>query len=457
MFNESLNNSRQTNFLKNEYFDNIQSLDLFFEHSLIANLRALLYKRISKDEQFYLRYNVINRVDDGVFLKDSANVNTFYFIDFRDHFEDSLDVFINKYIQDMEPVDEITEFFKGFIKCRIFITRETKTCVCIISENSLTKFHLLQVALPKMLPWFFETNPLTQGELEMLSALGGDDFADYLKKLNALFDYNFAKIKMLHKSSDEIFTRVRDTKIKNYEDSIRSFFNTVSDLKCQLSDVYKQINETNIVLSALKKSVPDNENIARDFISFVSNNKDIVEYDYNNGIISLNINGYIDVFDVDMYETISSNNYSWLWNHVLWGNRSDFKKLADSIFSDRPKYKIRTSSIFRLDIDENTVRVKYQNSDQNMTRNPHLGYHHCLGQYEEKIIEALGTNDLIGAISICISSLHSINVTESITFGELIEDLKENQEARFLEGEDGNFYTPREAFEKLVKEENENA
>ena len=46
MFNESLNNSRQTKFLKNEYFDNIQSLDLFFEDSLIANLRALLYKRI---------------------------------------------------------------------------------------------------------------------------------------------------------------------------------------------------------------------------------------------------------------------------------------------------------------------------------------------------------------------------------------------------------------------------
>lgn len=456
MFNESLNNSRQTNFLKNEYFDNIQSLDLFFDKSIIANLRALLYKRISKDEQIYLRYNVINSVTNDVFLKDSANVNTFYFIDFRDPFEDSLDVFINKYVQDMEPVDEITEFFKGFIKCRIFITRETKTCVCIISEISLTKFHLLQVALPKMLPWFFETNPLTQGELEMLSALGGDDFADYLKKLNALFDYNFAKLKMLHKSSDEIFTRVRDAKIKNCEDSIRSFFNTVNDLKWQLSDAYKHINETNIVLSALK-SVPDNENIARDFISFVSNNKDIVEYDYDDGVISLNINGYIDVFDVDMYETISSNDDSWLWNHVFWGNRNDFKKLADSIFSDHPKYKIRTSSIFRLNIDENEVRVSYRNSDENMTKNPHLGYHHCLGQYEEKIIEALGTNDLIGAISICISSLHSVNVTESITFGELIEDLGESQEARFLEGEDGDFYTPREAFEKLVKEENENA
>lgn len=456
MFNESLNNSRQTKFLKNECFDNIQSLDFSFDKSIIANLRALLYKRISKDEQIHLRYNVINSVTNDVFLKDSASVNTFYFVDFRDPFEDSLDVFINKYVQDMKSVDEITEFFKGFIKCRVFIARETKTCVCIVLQNSLTKFHLLQVALPKMLPWFFETNPLTQSELKMLSALGGDDFGDYLEKLNALFDYNFVKLKMLHKSSDEIFNRARDTKIKKYEESICDFLDTVNDLKWKLSNLYKDINEANIVLSALK-SAPDNENITRDFISFISNNKDIVEYDYNDGIINLNITGYIDVFDVDMYETISSNNDSWLWRHVLWENRSDFKKLADSIFTDHPKYKIRTSSVFDLNIDRNEVSVSYRNSDKNMTKNPHLGYHHCLGQYEEKIIEALGTNDLIGAISICISSLHSVNVTESITFGELIEDLKENQETRFLEGEDGDFYTPREAFEKLVKEENENA
>ena len=69
MFNESLNNSRQTRFLKNECFDNIQSIDLSFDKSIIANLRALLYKRISKDEQFHLRYNIINSVTDDVFFE----------------------------------------------------------------------------------------------------------------------------------------------------------------------------------------------------------------------------------------------------------------------------------------------------------------------------------------------------------------------------------------------------
>jgi hypothetical protein len=173
------------------------------------------------------------------------------------------------------------------------------------------------------------------------------------------------------------------------------------------------------------------------------------------------IKGYLDVFDPEAYKTLARNSGSWYWARTgtIMGPfmRYENRKLVmDAIFGDNPIFKIKTYAKYLLNLDHSEVGSgdHHRNEGENVSDrypNPHLYYASCLGSYRSHINRALQRGDLVGAISQCITSAHSVNVTESATFGCLCRDLFTSTNS-ILEGPDGESYTVLQAYEYLTKQ-----
>jgi len=59
-------------------------------------------------------------------------------------------------------------------------------------------------------------------------------------------------------------------------------------------------------------------------------------------------------------------------------------------------------------------------SASRFVKNPHIDFHHCLGQYKVDMQRAVTQGDFVQAIGLCVSSAVSLNIPESHVCGRFI-------------------------------------
>ncbi len=206
-------------------------------------------------------------------------------------------------------------------------------------------------------------------------------------------------------------------------------------------------------------------------IEHIANDSEIMEYFRCNkhlnpiGVDSSSLefiaDGYLENFDLDMYERISENYDGYMYDDYDVSNSAfesvyTRKKFMDAIFSDEPLLKIKVCGYYRIDLSgyvETIAGYTYPVEYSDMMPNMHLQRHHCLGNQKPLIEAALRNGDYIGAIEQCVCSAQSINVGESATFPSVLKALFASGAKKIIELPDGTSVSPTEALRWLEAQE----
>lgn len=451
MFNEFVNCSKvpcgESGNLLNVEYEDMNAFDC----TLPATLRVLLYGRI-QNETLHVKASKALTTEDCNRIAEAYKYTvepTLHVVWGTYEIADSLNVFDS--LPGFTLNQEILDFFKGHAGIKAYLNTQGKTCIVIIENCNIKRSHLAQVALPKMLPWYFD-KALTPAELELLRTFTENSADNYIAKINKLIEEKGAKKHLWSLSVERIGAMMHQKEIEDLEAKISIDEGDIERMENTLRRAYLALNERKLKMSAL---ISDKKQwTCGDFAYFIANNKDICYFNVANETVRVEINGYLDIYDSDAFNTIMSTTNNWyrLYKATSWSDE-DFAILLTSIFGDNPKFKIRVAQCFNLALNHCNVRAASASSDecQNRLCNPHLGYHNCFGGYAPTIIKDLANRDYVDAISTCIASLHSVNVTESASFGKLLQDLTMTGE-KCLEAKDGTLLTPAEAVAKIKTE-----
>lgn len=443
--------------------------------SFITTLRALLMNRLPEDKtlQFFTRNVSLSDTDPAVFSENlgSTAEDTLLLMNcFTDILDSDEESAANEakfrsipVPQNWRELEDVTAFFAQKMSCRVFLCEEKRISVVLVHDMNLKKMHLVQCVIPKLIPWYFEQSRLSVLERELLLSLKERYSHKYLQALSCIADSEeFKRLKIASMISN-LKRRSLENKRQSTVCLIQTMRDKIASFEEQIAKLNEEINEENYKLNGIMVSINEGTFSDDSFVQFVSSNRDVEIISTEQRGFTIAIRGYLDIFDPEAYETLAANRASWYWDAAgsgVFARREAKKLVLDSIFGSDPMFKIKTSGVFALDIEHRSVHAKryFTLSDRydDCFPNPHLYLHSCMGGYSTLVREALKRGDLVDALTHCISSTHSVNVTESASFRHVCETLFDQDREACLEGPDGKLYTAAEAYEYLTRQ-NESA
>lgn len=473
MFENSITNTKLTGSLGDYMFRRINGCDYEGDVSFTATLRALLMSRMSDDDTLALQMHnfmlenktaeqcakffedyvcgcalhVVNVTTGNAMIDNAEATKKFCDIPAPDGFVESKDIY---------------EFFVSKMHCRMFINEANKTTIVMILNMDNKKYHLVQCVIPRMIPWLFERGKFSVIERDLLYGLTDRYSKIYEKKINDICDTNAFRQKYTAAVMSSFKRRGLERQQHSIERDINSYRTQIDRMQCELLSLMRKMNDENYklngVLTALNSDIESNDELAQ----FVAANKNIQMVVDQDDSISFIIRGHLDIFDPEAYRTMSRNINSWYWTTGprmgIFASRENKKKVLDAIFGNDPIFKIKTCGYFRLSGEYGDASAKsrhnYGAEYVDCYPNPHLNYNSCLGAHRAPINKALSAGDMVGAVSQCISSVHSVNVTESASFRYLLNDIFETT-TPILDGPENRSYTVAQALEYLNKKEHQ--
>lgn len=425
----------------------------------LAVIRALLYKRISADTSVS-----INSLPDPTCISyTGTNVISFIFPNATDDLE-ACKRFINSNTLSEDWVENkpIENFLKPYFNCMCWINEQQKLTIFIVLSTRLSHHHLSLAIFPKLMPWLFNSSPLTEEELTMLNALTQTDIEDFERKIECLYDENYIGTLTFDPDLKNLLEKAQRTALENAKKKLNETKYRVQTMEEKLREVYQTMREEEIAYSALELTKDATKNI-EPIKAVIQSNKNLetflIESDSE---IKIKLRGYLDIYNVDVFESIVDNKNSWYYiGYRTNYNLDERQMLLKAIFSDDPTFKIAVRGSIRFNLDNLTIKhesVKYAND---VYVNPHLEYYNCFGTtYKTRMFQAEKDYNIPELISLANASLHSINVSESATFGRLIKDFFEInssfEDRKMLKcTENGTMYNVHDAIEYLKNKENE--
>lgn len=456
----------------NEIFPNIQSIkaDGFSDDTFISTLRVLLKPRLKEDEYCFLESEYLYTNKDAIDSKGVRSLlselpmNTLKVVGTAHTSPVSLnnrivDVFDEEFTSTFEGYEELRdlrEFFAGYSKARFYINKTCKSTLVFISGMNMKLYHLVQFMTSRLLPWYFENSPLTEKERRFVKSLTKSDpgeYQDFLQEYVQQFGIREKKIEYM---THDLAQKVYQSRLDSVETSLASEKRSLDANIAAYKTIVETIDDLSIRKAGLEEIIRSGGGDSRELRDYLISNKNVELIVAFSGIIEIEVKGTFENFDPDIYERLSNNENSYLYNgysaYGVFVSRESRKKLLDAIFSEDPVLKIQTCGAFQLDtrgIVNALSRYDFSRSNKNRIPNCHLDLYACLGNQKPIIEKALRDGDFVRAIEQCICSVESINIGESTTFSSLLRNLFCNCEKKCILLPDGTECTPTEALDWL--------
>lgn len=369
--------------------------------------------------------------------------------------------FLHAAPEDVHEFMDVREFFAQKMACRAVICEQTRSALIIVLSSNLKKHHLAQCILPKMLPWYFGRTQLSNLQRNLLFSLTSRTPESYSQNIEAISDTDWFRQRTVSASMQAFKRRGMERQKNNTKAEIDSCEARIERINQDLLVEIRRLNEQNMRLNGIMMAMESDENDSGELAEFLAANSDVEIMSMDGDNMQILVKGYLDIYDPDAYASLARNQNSWYWSGTaapvgVFMSYTARKLVMDAIFSDTPTFKIRSFGLYTLNCNSNDVIANGGRYNDNVPRdryaNPHLNYASCLGSYRSHIIKQLGRGDIVGAISQCISSAHSVNVTESATFRHLCRDIFVSDQP-ILEGPEGKLYTTLQAYEYLTTKE----
>lgn len=477
MFTKELYGLTLTSDIASYIFPNIHGDSYHGDGSFLATLRALVAPRMLEDDDLTLKIKSINYressfkdYDDKTkvsLLLNNIENNTIsvWNVSGTENSTQSCmkimgDTFLSVYPKFTE-LKELRAFVAKQADMRFYINEEDRSSVIIVASLNLRLLHLVQSLTSRLVPWYFDDNPINDMERELVRSLTlrtATRYEQMIEEFAAKYDFRGKKIEKLLKGFE---TASKVERIKSLERAIEVLEQDIMSCVNNYKSILKTKSQRTLELDGLKYQT-SNENNESEIMDYFKCNKHLEPIGAYGSTLEFRVSCYLDNFDVEMYERISENYDGYMYNdyeptNTVFKDVSIRKKFMDAIFSDDPILRIKTCGFYQLDLTgwvEAPSWHGYSAEYNDMIPNPHLQHHSCLGDQRPLIEELLRDHDYVGAVEQCICSAKSINVGESATFPYLLESLFSSDAGKYILLPDGTSCTPEEALKWLDEQEN---
>lgn len=486
MFVKEITGLTLANKVADTLFPNIGGNNFRYDVSFTATLRALLYKRVPKEESINIRLSnsrhskgEINGVDarDCVraFLRGThimAGVpGTLQIHSFDNTEENNAACFeaidnggmgvLKGYVQ----MQDMSMFMgQKKIKARFFLNKDANSALIFIERLDMKKWHLLQAFIPRYLPKYFEGKPLGEDEQKLLKTLTtryAPDYEEQIETFAKRFDFRTQVVRNKLKGFELRFER---DKLKNVRDQIVEVNQRIQNLDEQFKGYYQQLTDlTTSELGLIEKLRATEENGTEDteFMEYFLCNKSLNLVSVRGSTIEFVVATTVSSFDPDVFDSAIRKKGSFFYRHYETGARYENKEMTDerikrlmlAIFRDE-KLKLRVCAAYRLNFGDGSYHgLKNYTFPAEILRdhtpNQHIQYYACLGNNKQYIGRAMINRDYVNAVALCCASATNINFTEPNTGTFFMEKICANDVGRIIEMPDGSTMTPLDAVKWL--------
>ena len=485
MFNKNLGTCPLTDSDSNSFFTNIIGeyiWDFRGDYSLLALTRALLYDRIKADEVFKICIGSMN-YRGGIFGGHSpediihsifSRMNGYSIMvisadsdpDSNGAFFDVLDNTDHGFVKtfreyNFHEANDLRQFAENSrIKARFYISEEFRATAIAVDKMDLRSYHFIAALVPRFVKCWLDEKPITQEEVALCKSLTLNRPAEYERLLESFcskIDFRSHKIKKMLSGYE---ARIREQRIEETQSTIEAIRADIERNNERHRNLIARLDDANIRLNGFMNSETD-ENEESELIQFLTRSKfiDLISCDRTIDVI---ISSYLDVFDPDMFKTLTKRERSYMLSvdgiseaNKVFRDVSARKKLLSAIFSDEPILKIKTCAYFRINPsgDVNGIRgYGYTGKYRDMMPNPHIQYYACLGQNEATMRDRLLNGDITGCLMQCIASTKCLNLSDSTVITRFVNDLF-NSTNRIIELPDKSSVTVLNAYNWLIAQE----
>lgn len=331
------------------------------------------------------------------------------------------------------------------VDAKVFINRTTQgVCLIVRSGITPTELHIIESFIPRMFPWIFEDQPLSNTELQLLmSAESGME--EYLSVLTTLYLQSGIEEKRAQVLLGNLKKRITRQKYVALE---RDIENDREEMR-RIIDSYRYVCEKIEVkqnkLFSLKWRL-DNTEDDNTLAQFFTNNPNLELLSVNDdGAVTFRVKTTLINYNPDMFDPKNDFFYEiYSVDNPFWQNRIKRRKFMEQLFSPEPVISVRMMAEFIMDLTGYISTRECKGVNNNFIPNAHIEYYGCLGDNEMLINERIQAGDFVGAIIQCLGSTGSQNLLEEATVKHFLQDLF-NSEGKVIEC-DGKEMTTKEAY-----------
>lgn len=491
MFSKIITQTPMTSPPANEYFRNRITGELINgDVSFLSTLRALIDRRIPKDEPIFLKYGRSSYQKSGlsdISERDAVklicdeivtNCNTLYIHNFSrmDGGESNnayMDI-IEKKFEDVYTgwgrVEKVTAFYRKVFRAICFINPEQKTSVVFVDLSTdstpldMRRLHYLQCGIFAFLPWYFNpADGVTDLERELIDSLRDKSEGPYLSclaKIADAFDFRSSSIRRMLDGFESRYERNRCDQIKSELDRIRRQINSLNQQFAEVLEK-KRDYETDLLGLETKIAAGDGESEVMDY--FLAN-KNMILRQVSGTVMEFVVKSDLEFFDEDIAARYLNNDGSFFYRYTGRDvfTKENVRMLMNEIFVEQ-RLKIRFCAAYRFRIEGNVDGISdygsYDAECSDCTPNPHIDRYACIGDYARLIDNFLAERDYIGALEQCRASCRSLNIADAPVMDEFMKRIcgqaSRNKNMRCIVLPDGSVVEPKDAIKWLLNEKKE--
>lgn len=474
MFSKEITGLTLTNEIASCLFQNISGDNFRDDESFVATLRALLYSRVPKEESITLRYHT-SRYDTGsldgttpgdcvrAFLRDTPVMKGGRGILLIHSFEGTdegntgslrmLEEGVPKTLAGYKLLADLSSWLESEpkIRAKVYVNEEQRNTIVFTEKMSMKRWHMLASLISRYFPWYFDKNPMTDEEVEIVKTLTkryAPNFEAKIQEFAKRFDFRSQIIRNKLTGFETQFDR---RKLESVRTQITNTDRQIQELENRFSSYYKQMNDLRVQESGLLDKINGVGEESSELLDYFLCNNTLQLMSVYDGQIEFVVTTTVANFDPDSAEAIIANNRSYIYGSIRNEEltKARVKRLMTEVFL-KETMKIRICAAYRLNFDNGTYAgiSGYEfprDIIMDHTPNQHIQGYHCLGGNEATIRSSMRSHDYVGAVAACVQSAKSVNIQESATTGRMMDELFSNRIGKVIEMPDGSTKTPLEA------------
>jgi len=460
MFRDSIYTTPFTTEAANAALSRISAYSYASDVSFAATLRALLGSRLPENEQIYLDLtrngasaNASELVHDvaSEMRRRSADILIVQSALLDNAWENFPSEFVTSN-PGWEHVQKMTLRYKTLGSVYLFRNAEKKRAIIVTDRIDKLRWHAFQVAIPVMLPWFFQgDNALTEEELALITALNTDEtpdnYLEILGRIAASYDFREAAIRRCLSGFEAAAHEQQKRKV---EDELECLREEMARFLSRYREDLKKYNERNVYLTGLDLAIQKTAGSSALMDYFLSaKNLDIVQCE--DGVLTFTVKGELMYWDEASAEVAIRNHDSVFYRRI--GDDTpceDAELVYRAIFLDQT-VRLRMCGAYRIGTEcgmQTADGFDFGYGFSEYLPNPHIQHFGCSGDNIAAANECVERGNYIGAVEQCIYSCANLSVTDSVVMKQLGEDLFV-RDYKCLELPDGRIVTASEAVTAL--------
>jgi len=362
-------------------------------------------------------------------------------------------------VKRLETVERYMQSKTG-TRCRVYIHSNLNTCVILLSCLNHRVNHLLISFLPLYFPAIFKDKPISAEEKSMLQGLSYTNPDSYMEMMWKLSDQTDIQDKVLSKNLSSIQKASAQKIVKQKEAMLETCRNELESLGNRYEEMLKQLTASTIEYEgAVVMANKCGE--SKELVDYFKSHKNIRLISADESYMKIIITDFIDSFDVDGYEHISKNEdfFNNFHTSATFADNADKKLLMDGLFNEMPDLKVKSCSMFMLDLaggvrTESGYNFSKFPECKNRVPNPHFQRHACIGNNRPLIADQLQKGEIVTALECCLASAAAVNIHETTaTFRPFMEEVFNSINPILFNTVTNTDMTPEEALKWLKEKE----